>query len=495
MKRLKVVTAKEMARIEALAIESGSSQEEFMHQAGLRVAEAAQDWIDRNQIAKDITLLVGRGNKSGDAFVAGSALLADGYRVRAYHLESIDHCKPLCKKFAEKFRKKGGELIPVERGSEIDFGSEGLLIDGLLGTGFAGQVTGLLKEVIERANRSGRPILAIDIPSGLNGSTGEVGSVAIQANLTLTLGLPKIGFFLQNGWNYVGELQVGEFGLPASFIEQAEAVAFLPELIELKQLLPKIVRNRHKYQAGCVIGFSGSSHYSGAPKLASLAALRAGAGIVKLFYPAEAAKEMVHSPYEVIHLPWEERTWNESLERARAIFLGPGIGQGESARKLLEKLVSQLSLPTVFDADALLSTLSFPSVSICTPHRGEMLRLLGEKELEELELLRRCQRFSEEKKTVLLLKGAPTWIFTPFEKPFLIVHGDPGMATAGSGDVLTGILASLLAQGCQAKDAALLGAMLHSLSGEAAAKEKTSHCLIASDLIDSLPQAFRLLQH
>ena len=491
MKGYKVVTAKEMARIEALALKSGCNQEEFMSQAGLRVSEAAQGWIEEHHLAQQVVLLVGKGNKGGDAFAAGLELLNDGFQVRAYHLAPINECQPLCQKFAERFRKKGGLIQDTD---DITFGPDELIIDGIFGTGFEGAVEGLYKIAIERANESDLPILAIDIPSGLNGSTGEIGGSVIHAHLTVTMGLPKVGFFLKNGWNFVGELSVGDFGLPPEWIERAEEVAFLPNWKKLKSFIPKTVRNRHKYQAGFVIGFAGSPHFSGAAKLASWASLGSGAGIVKLFYPPEAESSMTDTPYEVIRTPWNEQEWNEALKRASAVFIGPGLGRSEAMKNWLLKYVPSLSCPVVLDADALLPSLDLPSRSICTPHRREAERLLGEKSLDEETLFKRSQAFCDQKKSILVLKGAPTWVFIPESKPFIIAHGDPGMATAGSGDVLTGLIASLLAQGCTERESALLGVMLHALAGEEAAKEKTSHCMMARDLIQSLPKAFRIIQ-
>ena len=490
MRGIKVVSAQEMARIEALAIKSGCSEEEFIKQAGLSIAQLASEIIDQQHLSKEVLLLAGKGNNGADAFAAGVSLLEDGYQVRAFHLASLEECAPLCKKYAERFRKKGGELFLFEQG--LEFGSDLLILDGLVGTGFLGKAEGTLKAIILQANASGLPILAIDIPSGLNGSTGD-GETVISAGWTIALGLPKVGFFLRNGWNFVGDLRIGDFGLPEEWMNQAQEAGYLPDWNLLKQKLPKPVRNRHKYQAGFVVGYAGSSHYSGAAKLASLAALRSGSGIVKLFYTRSSQEEMRDAPFEVIRIPWDESEWDEAVKRANAIFIGSGIGRSEEAMTWLEKHVRTLSKPVVLDADALLSNIAMPGTSICTPHRGEMLRLLGVEKLDEPELLAQTRAFCEKKRTILVLKGSPTWIFEPGKKPYIIAHGDPGMATAGSGDVLTGILASLLAQGCSPIDAAVLGAMLHALSGEAAAKEKTSHCMIASDLIEFLPKAFRLI--
>ena len=494
MKGYKVVTSKEMARIEALALQNGCNEEEFIHQAGLRIAEAAIEWIDLDHLSRNIVLLVGKGNKGGDAFAAGLALLAEGFQVKAYHLAPLDQCRPLCKKYAERFRKKGGDVLEIQSAAELSFDPDQLIIDGIFGTGFAGPVDGLYKAAIERANASQSPILAIDIPSGLNGTTGETGSVAIEAHLTVALGLPKAGFFLRDGWNYVGRLRVSDFGLPAEWIDCAEEIAWLSSTEHLRQSLPKPVRNRHKYQAGCVVAFAGSPHFSGAAKLASLSALRGGAGIVKLFYPKEAAQEMIDSPYEVIRMPWSDHEWNEALKKASSVFIGPGLGKSEEIISWLAHYIPKLTVPVVLDADALIPSVHLAPHTICTPHRGEALRFFQDENLSEDQLLMRCQRFCDEKRSILVLKGAPTWVFVPSEKPFIIAHGDPGMATAGSGDVLTGLIAALLAQGCPAVEASVLGVMLHALSGEAAAEEKTSHCMIASDLIEFLPRAFQALK-
>lgn len=486
MKNLPIVTAQEMARIEEWAIARGSSQREFMRQAGVHVAEAALEMVLQGRLEKRALLLAWKGNKGGDAFAAGVKLLDMGFAVRAMLLAPLEQCSELCRFFAEEFCKKGGAIEGLG-----DVGRGGILIDGLLGTGFSGQVEGVLKEAVDAANASGLPILAIDIPSGLNGTTGKVGGVAIRAHLTVTMGLPKIGLFLNHGLNYVGVLHVGDFGLPSEAVQQALAVARFVDRASVKPLLPPIERCRHKYQAGFVAGFAGSPGYTGAAKLAALAALRGGAGIVKWFYPKEAAEETVDAPYEVIRMPWSEEIWRQGLQKANAVFLGPGIGQSEERKGQLAAMLAHLSIPAVLDADALFAEVPLPKISICTPHRGEMLRLLGAPRLEESELLDRCRQFCEEKKTVLVLKGAPTWIFLPHETPFIAAGGDPGMATAGSGDVLTGLLAALLAQGCSAKDAAVLGVYLHSLAGELAAQEKSSYGMIACDLIDFLPEAFK----
>jgi len=222
----------------------------------------------------------------------------------------------------------------------------------------------------------------------------------------------------------------------------------------------------------------------GAPKMAGLAALTAGAGIVRVFHKGQIGEV----PMELICQKWTQKEWERELRRAHAVFGGPGLGTGST------RWMRRIRLPTVIDADALQKNSQFPVQSILTPHRGEMLRLLGlESAPRDEEFLSRCQKFAERKKVVLVLKGGPTFLFAHGKPPLIIPRGDPGMATAGAGDVLTGVVAGLLAQGMGCYDAAATGAYLHAASGEYAAVKKTSYGLIARDLIEFLPSAFQEL--
>lgn len=485
----KIVTPSEMKRIEEKAIQSGFSEESFVIQAGRSIAQEAVHWIQSK--SKKVILLAGKGHKAADAFASGYELIDRGYYVIAYHSSPLKECRPLCQKMAERFQKKGGRCIQIEHESLISFDESSLVIDGLLGIGYEGPVTGVYQNMIERANGSGLPILAIDIPSGLNAATGQTSGSVIEANCTVSMGLPKVGCFIGDGWNHVGVLRFVDFGLPQESVDSAREVAFLPDWEDVRHWLPKPKRNQHKYQRGCVVGFAGSSLFSGAAKLSSWAALRGGAGIVKLFYPPSADAQMVDTPFEIIRMPWNDGAWTQALEHAKSVFIGPGIGRSFEMKQWVERIVPQIHLPLVLDADALISSLHFPPHSICTPHRQEMLQLLQVQEMDNERLLQECQRFCNEKQCVLVLKGGPTWVFVPSSSPSVIAHGDPGMATAGSGDVLTGLLAALLAQGCSLQQASILGCMIHALAGEKAAQQTSSYCLVARDIIDSLPDVFK----
>ncbi len=327
--------------------------------------------------------------------------------------------------------------------------------------------------MIERANASTLPIMAIDTPSG----------GMIQASETLSLGLPKTTLF--ENWECVGRLSIHDFGLPQKYIDQAEEAFNLITTIQL----PKIKRTRHKYEAGYVVGVGGSPGMPGAAILSSFAALRAGAGIVRLFHPAGMEAELAAAPPEIIRCSYRDsQPIVEALKKADALFIGPGLGL--QAHELLRELL-RTTTPCVIDAEALtlIGTYRFklPPLAIITPHGGEMKRLLQEGETP--------QQFADVNDVIVVLKGAPTYIFSPHRKPFIMARGDPGMATAGSGDVLTGIIAAFLAETKDPLLSAQLGTYMHGVAGEIAASYLTSYSLVASDITEALPEAFALIAH
>lgn len=496
---LKVVTAHEMSRIEGMAFAKGAQEEDYMENAGRAIADIVEDFVEKHDFDKVVTLLVGKGNNGGDAYAAGRRLLERGFLVVAYHLYSLDTCGPLCKEMYEKFKLKGGQVQFVRKETDFAFSPQGVILDGLVGTGFKGRVEGALAEIIEAANDSLLPIIAIDIPSGVNGNTGSVETVAIEATMTIYLGLPKLGFFLEKGWDHVGALIYASFGLKQECIEDAKPAAYLVNLDSLSDILPQIHRSRHKYEAGYVLGVAGSSGMPGAALLSSFATLKTGAGIVRLFYPDGMQAELAHAPYEVIREAWDgkdEARILEEMKRAKAFFMGPGMGRGKEAKRMISNLLPKITVPVVLDADALFylsenPAAKLPEHCILTPHRKEMQLLLSSwKKRKGDDFFADCQAYAEDQKVTLVLKGAPTWILSPKTPPLIITAGDPGMATAGSGDVLTGMIAAMLAQGLEPVKAALLAVALHGLAGEYAAMNLSSYCMTASDLIEYLHDAF-----
>lgn len=488
-----------MAQLEERAYQNGASEEDFMEQAGKGIAEATDCFVSTHKLSKNILLLCGKGNNGGDAYVAGTYLIKKNYHVTAFQVTSIDQASSLCKKNHKRFLSSGGEIHEINQSKEIS-PKEGVILDGLFGTGFKGVVKEPFASVIHQANNSGLPIIAIDIPSGLCGESGIVEGEAIQAKETFFLGLPKKGFFLQDGWNHVGKLRYIDFGLPKQLAKELETDMIMINSDWMKPLLPPIVNNRHKYQVGLVVGLAGSPGMPGAAILSSTAALRGGAGIVRLLHPIGMEAELASSPHELIKLPYqfdEHEKIIETLNAAKATFLGPGIGRNSAVRTLLQNIFPRLEKPCVIDADALTiiaeDKLSVPKGAILTPHVGEMIRLLkiSVPRPSTMEFLETCQEYVDKKNTTLILKGGPSFIFHPGKPIVVNPYGDPGMATAGSGDVLTGLVAALLAQGLTQYNAAKLGVFLHGISGENAAKKETSYCMIASDIITHFPDGFR----
>ena len=495
---MKVITPGQMSDLEALAYKNGSSESDFMEEAGNGIALAVQDFIETSSLNHAAILLCGKGNNAGDAYVAGIQLLHLEYEVVAIHPIPISECSPLCRQNYERFVHEGGRVYKsFDRPLPA-----GVIIDGIFGTGFKGMVDEPYLSLIKAANASRLPIISIDIPSGLNGETGIAGGEAIVATETIFLGLPKRGFFLNEGWNYIGKLRYVDFGLPKEHLSEVNTdLVMISEEIAIP-LLPPIKRNRHKYEAGYVVGLAGSPEMPGAAILSATAALRGGAGIVRLFYPEGMRAELVAAPFELIftsYTPEQSEAILAQMNRASSVFIGPGLGTSEAIKKLLRFLFQHLEKPCVIDADALTilaeENLPLPKQTVLTPHYGEMMRLLKSSDRSHLtvDFLKQCLDYAVKKQATLVLKGGPTFIFKEGSPMLVNSTGDPGMATAGSGDVLTGLIAALLAQGLSCKDAACLGVYLHGLAGEHAAADLTSYGVCASDIIYRFPEAFKFL--
>ncbi len=497
---MKVISPKEMGRIERLAYDAGASEEAFMQQAGRGVAAVVDRYIQREGMPNHVILLCGKGNNAGDAYVAGCALIDLNYEVIGYQLAPIDTCSPLCQKQYQNFLEKGGRIQEIRSIDDFILPRETVFVDGIFGTGFHGQLREPFASIIEAVNLSKRPVIAIDIPSGLNGENGVVEGGAIRAAETVFLGLPKTGFFLQHGLDQTGVLRYVDFGLGEEFINRAAADLVLVTTDRVRSFLPPIKRTRHKYEAGHVVALAGSPSMPGAAILASKAAMRGGAGILHLLHPKGMEGELGQLSPEIIRIGCEKNdvdfvlSW---LNRASACLIGPGIGRESGMADFLGKILRGIEKPVVIDADALSLIaeyqLPLPEKTVLTPHTGEMHRLLHKEGKETVDslFLKECQAYANQHHIALVLKGAATFIFYPDEPVLVNATSDPGMATAGSGDVLTGLIAALLSQHLSLHQAAALGVHLHGLSGVLSAKEKTSYGVIASDLIEALPKAFQ----
>lgn len=504
---MKVISSKQMHHLEECAYRDGASESDYMEEAGSGIALVVHDYIELHGLDHSIQLLCGKGNNAGDAYVAGVNLLHLDYDVIAYQLVPIDDCSQLCQSNYRRFLEEGGRVLRIDHPEELMLPTKGLLVDGILGTGFTGSLKEPLASIINLMNRSGLPIIAIDIPSGLNGTNGQAqaNQGSVIASETAFLGLPKTGFFLSDGWDSVGKLRYVDFGLPKSYIEESDADLIMLTKDEVAPLLPKIKRSRHKYEAGEVIGLASSPGMPGAGLLACSAALHGGAGMVRLLHPRGMEAELAASIPELIKVAYDANSLEAMLalmNHSSGVFIGPGLGKTPETYALLKALLPKLSAPCVIDADALAflsssegHTITLPEKTILTPHRGEMQRLLGAEGSPPpvtMEYLKRCHDFAANKRITLVLKGGPTFILHPNEPIYVCPRGDPGMATAGSGDLLTGLLCSLLAQKLSPLHAALLGCYIHGTAGEYAASELTSYYMNASDILYHFPEGFHL---
>jgi hydroxyethylthiazole kinase-like uncharacterized protein yjeF len=496
---MKVVTASEMTRIEALSFSRGAKDEEFMERVGKNIAWSIPQFFDKSH---PIILLCGKGNNAADAYVTGCYLLEKGYKVEAWQLLDLKNASPLCQKNANRFLSFDGVIKEGLFANKLD--TKTIFLDGIFGTGFQGSIKSPVKEVIEYVNQTKHPIFSIDIPSGINGDTGTSSGVAIKADYTFFLQLPKTGFFINEGPKHTGKLFSISFGLDSVIINEAIAsYNYIDETLAVN-LLPPIERIRHKYQRGYVVGLSGSKLMPGASILSSESALRGGAGIIRLLLPVDAQEQVALLSPEIIRFFYSSNDLvkiKEYFNEASSVYIGPGIGLSEDTKSILKEILKEVDKPLVLDADALTilsedSDIKIPKNAILTPHLGEMAKLLHvttPKILDEA-FLAKCQEFATHNDVVLVLKGVPTFIFTSSDITYVSDRGDPGMATAGSGDVLTGLIAALLAQKLTLKEAAILAVFLHSLAGEIAASEKSSYSLMASDIIEAIPKAYKTLE-
>lgn len=488
-----------MQTLEKEAAKEGLLPDILMENAALALSHYITSSLSRES---SFVFILGKGNNAGDGLHLAYHLIESGFCVYLYSLFSEGELSPLAQKGWERLAEK--KIFPqvISSAEELNFSPDAYLIDALLGIGFSGKITGLMKECIEKINASKNPVIAIDIPSGLDATRGSINPVAIKAGLTLTLGLPKKGFFQNWGWEHVGELQVLDIGIPSSLTKKVESHYLLLNPKRLADLLPKRKRCAHKYEAGYVVVVAGSSEMAGAGMLASAAVLRTGAGITTLFHPKEAASSFANAYWEVIRKGYTSDDLEavfEELKRAGSLLIGPGLGRTKEAKKTYEEILRKTSIPLVIDGDGLFflsQGVSLPPIkdTILTPHKKEMLRLLQkESSYDEDAFHVDCQKYVDKNQVVLLLKGAPSFIFSPNQKPIINTLGDRGMATAGSGDVLAGMIASLLAQKKEALAATILGSSLHGLSGQICHIE-IGPSYIASDILEHIPEAIKEVQ-
>ncbi len=515
---MKLVYAREMGALDK------KSAEEFylptavlMENAGRAVAEAAAELLDGDVYAKSVVIFAGKGNNGGDGLVAARWLSAEGARVKIFLATPVaDFTGAAAMQL--KICAKSGLAINLLNDetdwhvAEIAAAHADLLIDALLGTGFKGELTGSYKRACELMNGARADVLAVDVPSGAEADTGLADESAVQAAATVTMQLPKVGLYLYPAAEFAGKLIVVPIGMPEALTEQAEGSKYLLDSEIVRDFLPIRSGNCHKGEAGRVVVTAGSPGYTGAAALCANAAVKAGAGLVSLYTPLCSREVLAVKLTEVMVKGLIERmpgvlgggAANEVLDaanKADVLAIGPGLGTSEATGEVIMNILQGYEGTAVIDADALTALSRSVDVlpqlkctKILTPHPGEMARLCGltagEVDVRRVEL---AEKYAQEWNCVLVLKGAPTVIGCPDGTVYVNTTGTSAMATGGCGDVLTGIIAGLCAQGVEAEAAAVCGVYLHGLAGELAAKGCIG--LAAGELAALLPEARRMVEN
>jgi ADP-dependent NAD(P)H-hydrate dehydratase / NAD(P)H-hydrate epimerase len=489
-----LLTPAEMSEADRFAVATGKPGIALMERAGLAVADEA------TRLAKSrgrIVVLCGPGGNGGDGFVAARLLAQRGYAVELGLLGRRDALSGDPALAASRY---GGEVLDA---AAIDPGGADCVIDALFGAGLARDIEGVAKAIIERVNafaRAGGRVLAVDVPSGIDGETGKIRGVAVEASASVTFFRLKPGHLLVPGRMLCGPIRLADIGIPEAALERIAPQAFVNAPAVWRAALPHANAESHKYARGAVLVLSGAAHRTGAARLAARAALRSGAGIVTLASPPDAVAVNAAHLTAVMVAPFASTSEFEALladERRRAIALGPGAGVGPALRKLVAAaLVRPAERRTiVLDADALVSFAGDAArlkaliargghSAVMTPHEGEFARLFdGAPDIklddDKLARARAAARFMG---AVVLIKGADTVVAAPDGRATIGFDLPPWLATAGSGDVLAGLVSGLAAQGMAPFEAASAAVWLHGACGRALGPG-----LIAEDLPEALP--------
>lgn len=513
---MRVVTPEEMARVDRAAIEVESiAGLTLMENAGVAVAHAARDMLSLKG-GRRVAVFCGKGNNGGDGFVVARLLSECGVKVIVFLIADPGELKGDA---AENFKRLEGLPLEIERLSvpgEVEAaagpaGAFDLAVDALFGTGFSGTAQGVFEAAIRAINGAGCPVLAVDVPSGVSGLTGAAAGPAVRADRTVTFAAPKVGLVQYPGAFLAGELEVADIGIPASLLDSVpDSRVFTVGEEEAEALLPRRPPDAHKNRCGHVLVVGGSPGLTGAAALCAQAALRCGAGLVTLGVP-----EGVHDILEVKLTEVMTRPLPQTAERVISLkaveavvelsrgcdvlALGPGLSTVGEAPEAVRELVRTVRAPMVLDADGLNAMAGHTAIFeksgtplVLTPHAGEMARLRGvDTASVQADRVGVARDTAAAWGAVVVLKGAGTVVAEPAGTVRISSSGNAGMATAGMGDVLTGCIASFMAQGLSAFDAAVAGVFYHGHAADLAASMDGMIGMIAGDVIRHLPLALR----
>jgi len=510
---MRLLTAAEMRAADASAIENfGIPSAVLMENAALGVVKAAED-MSGNVAGKKIAVFCGAGNNGGDGYAAARHLFNRHASVKVFMLCAPEDLQGDAALNFGILQKMGVETQLVKTESQINLMKLSLIncdiiIDALLGTGLTGAVSGKYKAVIDVINSCRCPVIAVDIPSGLNADDGSIHGSCIRADVTVTFAYPKIGMVFAHAGEYVGKLIVADISMPQEIEQEISAKRELITAEFCRRFLPDRNSSAHKGDFGTLLLAAGSEDMPGAAALSADAAFACGVGRVQAALPHVCRQSFAALVPEatLISLAEDNKAYLHAscLDAIRnkefsAMVMGMGLGRAEATGDAVKALLSAAEVPAVVDADALFALikekdfvreLNIPL--IFTPHEGEFARLYGRNiEYIKKNRLAAAQLFAIEWKVILVLKGANTIVATPDGRVFINNTGNPGMATAGSGDVLSGMIGALLAQKLPPAAAAAVGVYLHGAAGDAAASQLGEYSVKAGDILRFIPAAFK----
>lgn len=508
---LRICSSHEMRELDRIAEQDyGIDARLLMENAGRAAAQIILERYPQAGKGTEILVFAGKGNNAGDAFVVARRLISLERRVRVFHLESSGYTGPVAANF-EILRKLKAKMSYLDSVAELEaffVSSPGpfTVIDGILGTGLKGNMDGVFYDVVELINRQNiAEVVALDIPSGVSGDTGNIAGTSIQSALTISFGFPKLGHFLPPGAGRRGELINVDISLPPRF--RREGDKFLLMRDPMSALLKERDRYGHKNSFGHTLLIGGSPGRLGAIAMAARASHKMGTGLVTAATWEDGFDALTMKlPNETMSVPLSLEgplfeAYKRNLPTYSSVVVGPGLGMRADGKRLLEELLSNYAGALVVDADALnlISDLHLHDLlvnrkggTVLTPHPGEMARLLGiSKEEVTQDPIKAVKEAVRKTHAVVLLKGAATIIGGPDDVLYMNHYPNDGMATAGSGDVLAGMIGGLLGQKMKEFQATLLGVYLHSLAGDFAAKSLGHRSMTAADIIDNISHAFK----
>ncbi|MBC5825408.1 MAG: NAD(P)H-hydrate dehydratase [Candidatus Eremiobacteraeota bacterium] len=508
---MNALTSEEMRTADLRTVEDvGIPPLVLMESAGRAVADIARDFVDDlDDDPVRIAIVAGPGNNGADALVAARNLMQLGFEPDVYLAAKAKDCNELCRTQLEIIEALGASVSVLREQSPEFFRSglrsAALIIDGLLGTGTSGALREPYRAWVNEINIASRDVIAVDIPTGIDASSGMVPGPAVSADATVTMAAPKVGMLLYPAASYVGELWVAHIGIPPSILADVGGRYHVMAKQQFFYWLPHRSPLADKRTAGDVVIIGGSAQYAGAPVLTALGAQHAGAGYVTVACPAAAASAVGHHLLEQIVAPWPDTSDVETVvgalleitRHAGTVVIGPGLGREETTQRIVRRFIEQTTRPLVVDADGLFAIAGHTDVlrgkkAVLTPHDGEFTRLLGEHSQDAIaNRMKAADDFAALLDVTLLLKG-PRSIIATKEASYVNLTGNELLATAGTGDVLSGMIAAVMAAGCSARQSAAIAAYWHGIAADYLLHEN-KHSIVASDIARSLQDALHWL--